>query len=269
MDSAKRHSLADLLAIMARLRDPQRGCPWDLQQDFSTIAPYTIEEAYEVTDAIDREDWHDLRDELGDLLLQVVFHAQMAKEQDLFDFDDVAHAISDKMLRRHPHVFGDVTYADVDEQKRAWEAIKAAERAAKSTTHDDSALAGVSRGQPEWQRALKLQQRAATLGFDWPDHRPVIGKLHEELAEVAAEFEAGSDPARLEDEIGDVLFVAVNLARHAGVDFARALKGANAKFERRFRRMEQLAAGTGGSLSSLDLDEQEALWRQAKAEERR
>jgi nucleoside triphosphate diphosphatase len=267
MNDVTRHSLPDLLAIMARLRDPERGCPWDVKQDFSTIAPYTIEEAYEVADAIDRGDWHDLRDELGDLLLQVVFHAQMAKELGLFDFDDVAHAISDKMLRRHPHVFGDVTYADLDEQKRAWDEIKASERASKGGQHDDSVLAGVSRGQPEWQRALKLQQRAATVGFDWPDHRPVIEKLHEELAEVDAEFAAGADPARLEDEIGDVLFVAVNLARHAGVDFARALKHANAKFERRFRRMEQLAPEAGKPLPALDLAGQEALWRKAKAEE--
>nr|WP_255682896.1 nucleoside triphosphate pyrophosphohydrolase [Dyella sp. 2HG41-7] len=259
--------MADLLAIMARLRDPQRGCPWDVKQDFSTIAPYTVEEAYEVADAIDRQDWHDLRDELGDLLLQVVFHAQMAQEQGLFDFDDVAHAISEKMLRRHPHVFGDVTYADLDEQKRAWDEIKASERAEKGAAHDESVLAGVSRGQPEWQRAQKLQQRAATVGFDWPDHRPVIAKLHEELAEVDAEFQAGADASRLEDEIGDVLFVAVNLARHAKVDFARALKHANAKFERRFRRMEQLTAQDGKPLSALNLAEQEALWLRAKAEE--
>jgi nucleoside triphosphate diphosphatase len=267
MNAPTRHSLADLLAIMARLRDPERGCPWDVKQDFSTIAPYTVEEAYEVADAIDRRDWHDLRDELGDLLLQVVFHAQMAKEQGLFDFDDVAHTISDKMLRRHPHVFGDVTYADLEEQKRAWDEIKARERAAKDGTQDSSVLAGVSRGQPEWQRALKLQQRAATVGFDWPGHRPVIEKLHEELAEVDAEFAAGADPARLEDEIGDVLFVAVNLARHAGVDFARALKHANAKFERRFRRMEQLAMQDGEPLAASDLAAQEALWQRAKAEE--
>lgn len=268
MSAVTRHRLADLLAIMGRLRDPQRGCPWDLQQDFSTIAPYTIEEAYEVSDAIDRRDWNDLRDELGDLLLQVVFHSQVAQEQGLFEFDDVVNAISEKMLRRHPHVFGDVTYADVDEQKRAWEDIKATERAAKGEGHDDSVLAGVSRGQPEWQRAQKLQQRAATVGFDWPDYRPVVGKLQEELAEVAAEFEAGGDPDRLEDEIGDVLFVATNLARHAKVDVVRALKRANAKFERRFRRMEQLAAEQGEPLQAFGLMEQEALWRQAKAEER-
>lgn len=268
MSTATRHSLADLLAIMARLRDPDGGCPWDLQQDFSTIAPYTVEEAYEVADAIDRKDWHDLRDELGDLLLQVVFHSQMAKEQGLFDFDDVAHAISEKMLRRHPHVFGDTLYADVEEQKRAWEDIKTAERAAKGAVHDDSVLAGVSHGQPEWQRAQKLQQRAATVGFEWPNHHPVIDKLHEELAEVNAEFEAGADPARLEDEIGDVLFMAANLTRHAKVDFTRAFKHANAKFERRFRRMEQLSSEEGKLLSSMSLTEQEGLWRRAKAEER-
>lgn len=268
MSTTPRHGLADLLAIMARLRDPERGCPWDIQQDFSTIAPYTIEEAYEVSDAIDRHDWNDLRDELGDLLLQVVFHSQMAKEQDLFAFDDVVQAISEKMLRRHPHVFGDVAYADVEEQKRAWEDIKADERAAKGESRDESVLAGVSSGQPAWQRATKLQQRAATVGFDWPDYRPVIEKLQEELTEVADEFDAGADPDRLEDEIGDVMFVAVNLARHARVDVMRALKRANAKFEWRFRRMEQLAAAQGRPLSALDLAAQEALWRQAKAEER-
>ncbi|PWK84751.1 nucleoside triphosphate pyrophosphohydrolase [Fulvimonas soli] len=262
-----RHSLDDLLAIMARLRDPQGGCPWDLQQDFASIAPYTIEEAYEVADAIDRQDWADLRDELGDLLLQVVFHAQMAKEAGLFDFADVAHAISAKMLRRHPHVFGDASYADVEEQTRAWEAIKAGERAARGEPADASALAGVSRGLPEWKRALKLQQRAATVGFDWPSPRPVLDKLAEELDELRAEFDGGADPARLEDELGDLLFVAVNLARHAGVDFSRALRHANAKFERRFRRMEALAAADGSRLQDHALPEQEALWRRAKGEE--
>jgi ATP diphosphatase len=268
VSGAKRHDLDDLLAIMARLRDPQGGCPWDLQQDFSSIAPYTIEEAYEVADAIDREDWRDLRDELGDLLLQVVFHAQMASEKGMFDFADVAHAISDKMIRRHPHVFGGVRYDDVDAQTRAWEAIKADERAARGAPADASALAGVSRGLPEWKRALKLQQRAATVGFDWPDYRPVLDKLAEEVDEVRAEFEQDADPARLEDEIGDVLFVLVNLARHAGVDFSRALRHANAKFERRFRRMEALTEAAGGRLEQLDLAAQEALWQRAKSEER-
>jgi len=268
VSEAKRHDLDDLLAIMARLRDPKDGCPWDLQQDFSSIAPYTIEEAYEVADAIDREDWRDLRDELGDLLLQVVFHAQMASEKGMFDFADVAHAISDKMIRRHPHVFGGVRYDGVDAQTRAWEAIKADERAARGAPADASALAGVSRGLPEWKRALKLQQRAATVGFDWPDYRPVLDKLAEEVDEVRAEFEQDADPARLEDEIGDVLFVLVNLARHAGVDFSRALRHANAKFERRFRRMEALTEAAGGRLEQLDLAAQEVLWQRAKSEER-
>lgn len=259
-----RHSLDDLLAIMARLRDPQNGCPWDVKQNFATIAPYTIEEAYEVADAIDRQDWRDLCDELGDLLLQVVFHAQMAKEAGLFDFADVAHAISDKMLRRHPHVFGDESYDDLDAQKQGWEDIKQAERAAKGEQHDDSALAGVSRGLPEWKRALKLQERAARVGFDWPDERPVLDKLLEEVDEVRAEFADGRDPQRLQDEIGDVLFVVVNLARHAGVDFSQALRHASAKFERRFRRMEQLARDDGQLLPQCDLAEQEALWQRVK-----
>ncbi|MDE2280614.1 MAG: nucleoside triphosphate pyrophosphohydrolase [Xanthomonadaceae bacterium] len=267
MSEASRRGIDELLAIMARLRDPARGCPWDLQQDFASIAPYTIEEAYEVADAIDRGDFDDLREELGDLLLQVVFHAQMAAEQGRFDFDDVAQAISAKMIRRHPHVFGETRYADPDAQKQAWEELKAAERAARGEAHDASALAGVSRGLPEWKRATRLQQRAATVGFDWPDHRPVLDKLAEEIEEVRAEFDAGAEPARLEDEIGDVLFVVANLARHAGVDFSRALRHANAKFERRFRRMEQLAADAGGTLAAHDLAAQEALWQRAKQEE--
>jgi len=265
MTDASRYSLNDLLAIMARLRDPERGCPWDVQQDFASIAPYTIEEAYEVADAIDRRDWPDLRDELGDLLLQVVFHAQMAREAGLFDFADVAHAISSKMRRRHPHVFADVRYADAAAQKQAWEDIKTAERAGKGDPPDDSALAGISSGLPEWKRALKLQQRAASVGFDWPDPQPVLAKLAEEVDEVRAEFAHGADPARLQDEIGDVLFVMVNLTRHAGVDFSRALRHANAKFERRFRQMEQLAAADGGKFGECTLAEQEKLWLRAKA----
>jgi ATP diphosphatase len=263
-----RYSFDDLLAIMVRLRDPQHGCPWDTQQDFASIAPYTIEEAYEVADAIDRRDWADLRDELGDLLLQVVFHAQMASEAGLFDFADVAHAISSKMQRRHPHVFGDVRYADTAAQKQAWEDIKTAERLARGAPAGDSALAGVSTGLPEWKRALKLQQRAATTGFEWPDPQPVMAKLAEEIDEVRAEFADGADPLRLEDEIGDVLFVLVNLTRHAGVDFSRALRHANRKFERRFRQMEQLAAADGRAFAEHTLAEQEALWRRVKALER-
>jgi ATP diphosphatase len=253
---------------MARLRDPEQGCPWDVQQDFASIAAYTIEEAYEVADAIDRRDWHDLRDELGDLLLQVVFHSQMAAEQGLFGFADVAHAISAKMLRRHPHVFGDVRYADLAAQMQAWEEIKTAERADKGEPADASALAGISAGLPEWKRAQKLQQRAAATGFAWPDPAPVLAKLAEEVDEVRAEFARGSGAGRLEDEIGDVLFVLVNLTRHAGVDFSAALRHANAKFEHRFRQMEQLARADGGDFAQLDLAAQERLWQRVKDAER-
>ena len=260
-------TIDEFLRIMATLRDRERGCPWDLEQTFDTIAPYTIEEAYEVADAIDRRDYAALCDELGDLLLQVVFHAQMAKEAGHFDFGDVVAAITSKMTTRHPHVFGDASYADVAEQTVAWDKIKADERAAKGET-DASALGGISRGIPEWQRALKLQQRAARVGFDWPSVEPVFDKLHEELGEVRAEFATGADAERLNDEIGDVLFVCVNLARHAKVDVSRALRHANAKFERRFRRMEAFAAERGAALAGMTLDAQDALWDQAKAEER-
>ena len=259
-------SIDDLLAIMAALRNPHGGCPWDLEQTFATIAPYTIEESYEVADAIDRGDMPALCDELGDLLFQVVFHAQMASEAGQFGFADVVAAICTKMRRRHPHVFGETAIADAEAQSVAWEEHKRAERAARGE-EDCSALAGISRGMPEWQRALKLQKRAATVGFDWPDVAPVIDKLHEEIEEVRDEFAAGSDPARLTDEIGDLLFVCVNVARHARVDVSTALRHANAKFERRFRRMEQLAGEPG--LAALDLAGQDALWDEAKREERR
>ena len=262
--------IARLLAIMARLRDPEGGCPWDLEQDFSTIAPYTVEEAYEVADAIDRHDLPALKDELGDLLLQVVFHAQMAKEQGVFAFGDVVDAICDKMVRRHPHVFADASFEDAEAQTANWEAIKAAERKAAGD-EDASALAGVSRGLPEWQRAVKLQSRAARVGFDWPDTAPVIDKLHEEIDEVRVELAAAPSPerdARLEDEIGDLLFVAANLARHAKVDVGGALRRANLKFERRFRAMEAIAAADGTTMSALSLEQQEALWSRVKSAER-
>ena len=271
--SADKRGIDELLRIMAALRDPQGGCPWDLEQDFSTIAPYTIEEAYEVADAIDRGDLDDLKDELGDLLLQVVFHAQMAKEAGAFDFGDVSEAICDKMTRRHPHVFAGANIEDAEAQTAAWEAQKKAERAAKDPA-DGSALAGIARGLPEWQRAVRLQSRAARTGFDWPDHRPVIAKLREELDELEAEFEARAVApddrdvqARLREELGDVLFVAANLARHARLDPGDALRGANRKFEARFRQMEALAARQGRVLEALDLAEQEALWHQVKAME--
>jgi ATP diphosphatase len=266
MPAAPDGDIARLLGIMARLRDPEGGCPWDLEQDFASIAPYTIEEAYEVADAIDRNDLPALKDELGDLLLQVVFHAQMANEQGAFAFGDVVDAICDKMVRRHPHVFGDASFADAEAQTVNWEAIKAAERKAAGE-EDASALAGVSRGLPEWQRAVKLQSRAARVGFDWPDTAPVIDKLHEEIDEVRVELAAAPSPerdARLEDEIGDLLFVAANLARHAKVDVGGALRRANLKFERRFRAMEALAAADGTSMSALSLEQQEALWARVK-----
>ena len=273
MPAAPDGDIARLLGIMARLRNPEGGCPWDLEQDFASIAPYTIEEAYEVADAIDRNDLPALKDELGDLLLQVVFHARMAEEQGAFAFGDVVDAICDKMVRRHPHVFSASTapgqvasFADAEAQTVNWEAIKAAERKAAGE-EDSSALAGVSRGLPEWQRAVKLQARAARVGFDWPDTAPVIDKLREEIDEVRVELAADPSPerdARLEDEIGDLLFVAANLARHAKVDVGGALRRANLKFERRFRAMEALAAEDGTTMSALTLEQQEALWVRVK-----
>ncbi|HEX5755209.1 MAG TPA: nucleoside triphosphate pyrophosphohydrolase [Arenimonas sp.] len=264
--------ISPLLEIMARLRDPERGCPWDVEQDFSSIAPYTIEEAYEVADAIDRGDMMDLKDELGDLLLQVVFHARMAEEAGHFAFAEVLAAICDKMVRRHPHVFADATVDDAEHQTRLWEEGKRREREAKAD--DRSVLAGIARGLPEWQRALKLQKRAASVGFDWPGPAPVFEKLHEEIEELRAEFAAvaakpedAAAKTRLQAELGDVLFVCANLARHAGVDPGAALRGTNLKFEQRFRRMEALAEVQGG-LDGLDLAQQDALWDLVKREER-
>jgi len=247
---------------MARLRDLERGCPWDLQQDFSTIAPYTVEEAYEVADAIERSDMPALKDELGDLLLQVVFHARMAEEAGLFAFDDVANAISDKMIRRHPHVFGDAQIAGVAAQNEAWEAHKAAERAAAGGA--DSVLDGIALALPALLRAAKVSRRAARIGFDWPDARGVIAKVNEEIAEIEDEIATGGGRDRLEDEIGDLLFAAANLARKLDIEPETALRRATAKFERRFRRVEALAAERG---IGRDLDALEALWRQVKREE--
>ena len=264
-----------LLAIMARLRALQGGCPWDLKQTFATIAPYTVEEAYEVADAIDRNDLDDLKDELGDLLFQVVFHARMAEEQGAFAFGDVVAAISDKMERRHPHVFAGMSIADSDALNAMWDAEKKKERLAKlGADADASALAGIARGLPEWQRAVKLQKKAATVGFDWPGPAPVIDKLTEELEEVRVEFDARAaapgDPAvqdRLEEELGDLLFVAANLARHAKVDPGAALRRANHKFERRFRAMEAMAVADGVRLADLPLDAQDRYWDRAKQQE--
>jgi MazG family protein len=251
-----------LLAIMARLRDPKEGCPWDREQDFATIAPYTIEESYEVADAIARGDMAALKDELGDLLFQVVFHARMAEERGAFAFADVVAAISDKMLRRHPHVFGDANVADSAAQTVAWESHKANEREGKGT------LDGVALALPALLRAIKLQNRAARVGFDWPNLVPVIEKLREELGEIEHEIKQGGGPDRLEDEVGDFLFVVANVARHLKLDPEAALRRTNAKFERRFKRIEELLAAKGKTPSESSLDEMDALWDQAKAEEK-
>ena len=257
-----------LLRIMTRLRDRQTGCAWDMEQTFATIAPHTIEEAFEVADAIERGDMADLKHELGDLLFQVVFHARMAEEAGLFAYDDVAHAISDQMVRRHPHVFGDATVADAEAQTEAWEAQKAAERGEQAAREGrpDSALDGVIAALPALARALKLQKRAARVGFDWPDARRVLDKLEEEARELEVELTNGADPDRVLDEVGDVLFTCANLARKAGLDPETALRHANAKFERRFRRMEALLAADGRRLEETPLEAMEERWQEAKVE---
>jgi ATP diphosphatase len=261
-----------LLLIMTRLRDPERGCPWDREQNFATIAPYTIEEAYEVADAIERADMGSFKDELGDLLLQVVFHARMAEEIGLFAFDDVAAAICDKIVRRHPHVFGDVEIASVAAQNEAWEAHKAAEREARrrqnggaaGATH--SVLDGVALALPALLRAAKISRRAARIGFDWDGARAVIPKIVEEIAEVEAELDGNAAPAALEEEIGDLLFAVANLARKLEVEPETALRRATAKFERRFRQVEVLAAERA---IGRDLDALEALWGEVKGMEKK
>ena len=266
-----------LLAIMARLRDPVGGCPWDVEQSFRTVAPHTIEEAYEVADAIERDDLPALRDELGDLLFQVVFHSRIAEERGAFDFEAVAQAISDKMLRRHPHVFGEARVADAAAQTVRWEEHKAAERAAEAAAEGraPSALDGVIRGLPGLTRALKLQKRAARVGFDWTETIDILDKIEEEVGELRVELRAAADapgrgPAhdRVADELGDLLFVLVNLARRLEVDPEGAIRGANAKFERRFHRIEALLALQSRTPAEASLEEMEALWQQAKREER-
>lgn len=259
-----------LLDIMTTLRNPDHGCPWDCEQTFATIAPYTVEEAYEVADAIDQDDMAALRDELGDLLFQVVFHAQMAREAGHFDFDAVAAAAVAKMLRRHPHVFGEAERRDADQQVEAWEAIKAQERAAKGESSDPvSVLDGVARALPPMTRALKLQRRAARVGFDWSDPADVTAKIAEEAAELRAEIEAKSSADKVEDEMGDLLFACVNLARKLDVDPERALNRTNAKFERRFRAIEDALRDRGSSPENSSLEEMDALWNAAKRAERR
>lgn len=262
VDQTTLDELARLITIMRQLRDPQDGCPWDVQQTFESIAPYTIEEAYEVADAIANGDMNDIRDELGDLLLQVVFHARMAEEDGSFALADVAKSISDKMVERHPHVFGTDDVVPVDHQNRRWEEQKAAERArrGKTGTLDDVAV-----GLPPMLRALKLQKRAARVGFDWPDIDRVIDKLNEETAELQAELTvAEPDMTRVMDEVGDLLFVAVNIARKAGIDPETALMGCNSKFEKRFRYIEEQAELNGKNISETSLSEMETLWQQAK-----
>jgi ATP diphosphatase len=265
MTGIPKNNVERLLQIMARLRDPERGCPWDVKQDFATIAPYTIEEAYEVADAIERRDMAGLREELGDLLLQVVFHARMAEEAGHFDFDAVAGAISDKMVERHPHVFGESTVDSAEAQTLAWEDRKAAERKAKSGA--EGALDGVPLALPALTRAEKLQKRAARVGFDWHDLCPVFAKIAEEMGELKHEVDIGAPKARLQDEMGDVLFAVANLARWLKVDPEAALRDTNAKFERRFRRVEELLRQIGKTPEESDLDEMDRLWNAAKKEE--
>lgn len=258
-----------LRGIMERLREPERGCPWDVEQTFATIAPYTIEEAYEVADAVQRGDLDALKDELGDLLLQVVFHAQMAREAGSFDLADVANAISDKMIRRHPHVFGTTRIATAEAQTRAWEEHKASERAAAAQTRGAAASAvdGVTVSLPALARAEKLQKRAARVGFDWPEARPVLEKIAEELTEISDELSAGAKPDRLQEEVGDLLFAVVNLARHLKIDAEAALRSANYKFERRFRALEARLAEAGTTAPETSLQDLEAHWRAVKAGE--
>lgn len=259
----------DLVALMARLRDPEAGCPWDMAQTFRTIAPYTIEEAYEVADAIERNDMGELKGELGDLLFQSVFHARMAEEAGHFDIDDVVRGLVDKMVERHPHVFASVTIADADAQTRAWETTKAAERARKVQDGMPSAIDGVALGLPALMRAEKLAKRAARVGFDWPSPEPVFHKLQEEIQELKEAIDAPvRDEGHVAEELGDILFVVANLCRKLSVDPEEALRAANSKFGKRFRAMEGLARTRGQDFAALSLEEQEALWTDVKTAER-
>jgi len=262
--------IARLIEIMAALRTPGTGCPWDLEQDFASIAPYTLEEAYEVADAIARGDLGDLREELGDLLLQVVFHARMAQEQGAFDFGDVVQAITEKLVRRHPHVFGDARDLAPGEVTKLWDRMKAEENAAKPSTGGDGeagALAGVPVGLPALTRALKLQQKASKVGFDWNDPMAVLAKIREEADEIEADLRAG-ERRRAGAEAGDLLFAVVNLARHLDADPERVLRGTNQKFERRFSSIERALAARGKSPAESTLNEMDALWDAAKAAEK-
>ncbi len=257
--------LPRLVEIMRRLRDPKTGCPWDIEQDFSTIAPYTIEEAYEVADAIERESWDELKGELGDLLFQSVFHAQMADERGLFDLNDVANTMSDKMVARHPHVFGDESRdKSAEQQTLDWETIKAAERAGKE---QKGTLDGVALGLPALLRAVKLQKRAARVGFDWPDISHVLDKMIEESQELVEARESFTQ-AEIEEEFGDLMFVMANLARHLNIEPESALRATNAKFTRRFEQVEAKLSQRGKRPQDSNLEEMDALWDEVKAEER-
>jgi MazG family protein len=251
-----------LLEIIARLRDPETGCPWDLKQDFASLTPYLLEEAYEVRDAIERENFHDLREELGDLLLQIALHSRIAEERGLFDFDAVAGEICGKLVRRHPHVFGDLRFETDRERASAWEAAKAEERQNKADA-SQSALDGIASALPALMFAAKMQERASRHGFDWPEAAPVFAKVDEELAELRGAFETG-DEAHVREELGDLLFVTVNLARHLGVEPESALNQASRKFERRFRYIEQQVVESGRQLDECALQELDALWDEAK-----
>lgn len=268
--------ISRLIEIMAALRAPVTGCPWDIEQDFSSIAPYTVEEAYEVADAIARGDFDDLREELGDLLLQVVYHAQMAEEKGEFAFGDVVEAITAKMIRRHPHVFGDEQARGAGMAKGMWEKIKSQEKAEKRAArlargldpedHGEGYLDGVPVALPALTRALKLQEKAARVGFDWSEAAPILDKIEEEIGELRQAL-AGGDAAAVRDEFGDMLFALVNLGRHLKLDSEAALAGTNEKFRRRFHHVERALAASGRSLEDASLEEMEALWQQAKAGE--
>lgn len=257
-------SIEQLLDIMAQLRDPQNGCPWDRKQTYATIAPYTLEEAYEVVDAIQRGDLNDLRDELGDLLFQVVFYSQIAKEEGHFDFADVAAGINNKMLRRHPHVFADAKFDNDEALHQAWEQVKANERGSKNQPPDDSALAAIAQALPALERAHKIQKRAANVGFDWPDVSGAFAKTYEEFAEVEEALQE-NDPEHLEEELGDLMFAMVNVVRLLGFRAEHTLRRANDKFEWRFRQMEAILAENGHTdLKQLDLDTLEHAWQTVK-----
>ena len=259
-------NIARLLKVMATLRDQEKGCAWDIEQTFATIAPYTVEEAYEVADAIQRDDMDDLRDELGDLLLQVVFHSQMAKDAGIFDFEAVAGGICEKMIRRHPHVFSDLQFDSMAQQKAHWEMLKAEEREKKGSASDSSALDGVAITLPAMVRAEKLQKRAARVGFDWPDSNGVFDKLAEEVQELREAITAG-DQGAMQEELGDLLFTVVNLSRHLDMSPDAALQHSTAKFERRFRHVENSLADDGRKVENTDSDSLEQYWQQAKKSE--